>query len=113
MAVGTYEITHERIMESGRTLFLKNGYERTNLRELCKGAGITTGAFYRHFEDKEALFAALVDRPSKDCRRYMMQQVINALTSYLWRISIKFGLYRLTQWLNLSDISLNILMRSN
>lgn len=61
MAVGTYEITHEKIMESGRVLFLKNGYERTNLRELCKGAGITTGAYYRHFEDKEALFSALVD----------------------------------------------------
>ncbi|MDO4281630.1 MAG: TetR/AcrR family transcriptional regulator [Peptococcaceae bacterium] len=61
MAVGTYEITHEKILESGRQLFLQNGYERTNLRALCKGAGITTGAFYRHFEDKEALFAALVD----------------------------------------------------
>lgn len=61
MAVGTYEITHEKIMNSGRALFLKNGYERTNLRELCKGAGITTGAYYRHFEDKEALFSALVD----------------------------------------------------
>lgn len=61
MAVGTYEITHEKILESGKKLFLENGYERTNLRELCKGAGITTGAFYRHFEDKAALFSALVE----------------------------------------------------
>lgn len=61
MALRTYEITHEKIMESGRALFLKNGYERTNLRELCKGAGITTGAYYRHFQDKEALFSSLVD----------------------------------------------------
>ena len=61
LAVGTYEITHEKIMESGKKLFLENGYERTNLRELCKGAGITTGAFYRHFEDKAALFSALVE----------------------------------------------------
>lgn len=61
MAVGTYEITHKKIMESGKKLFLENGYERTNLRELCKGAGITTGAFYRHFEDKAALFTALVE----------------------------------------------------
>lgn len=37
MAVGTYEITHEKILESGKKLFLENGYERTNLRELCKG----------------------------------------------------------------------------
>ena len=61
MAVGTYEITHEKILESGKQQFLKNGYERTNLRELCKGAGITTGAYYRHFEDKAALFSALVE----------------------------------------------------
>ncbi len=61
MAVGTYEITHEKVLESGREQFLKNGYERTNLRELCKGAGITTGAYYRHFEDKAALFSALVE----------------------------------------------------
>lgn len=61
MAVGTYEITHEKIMESGKQQFLENGYERTNLRDLCKLAGITTGAYYRHFENKEALFAALVE----------------------------------------------------
>lgn len=61
MAVGTYEITHEKIMESGKQQFLENGYERTNLRDLCKAAGITTGAYYRHFENKEALFAALVE----------------------------------------------------
>lgn len=60
MAGGTYELTHQRILESGRHLFLKYGYERANLRELCRGAGVTTGAFYRHFSDKEALFSELV-----------------------------------------------------
>ena len=42
-------------------MFLRNGYERTNLRDLCGEAGVTTGAFYRHFKDKEALFSALVE----------------------------------------------------
>ena len=56
-----YEITHEKILNSGKQLFLKNGYERTNLRELCKEAGVTTGAFYRHFADKSAIFTELVD----------------------------------------------------
>lgn len=68
MATGTYEITHEKILESGKKFFLKNGYERTNLRELCKGAGITTGAYYRHFPDKESLFAALVEPAVKGIR---------------------------------------------
>lgn len=61
MAVGTYETTHKKILDSGRAHFLENGYERTNLRDLCSTAGITTGAFYRHFEDKEALFSELVE----------------------------------------------------
>lgn len=61
MAVGTYETTHKNILESGKKHFLKNGYERTNLRDLCRAAGITTGAFYRHFDDKEALFSELVE----------------------------------------------------
>lgn len=41
-------------------MFLENGFERTNLRDLCRDAGITTGSFYRHFESKEDLFACLV-----------------------------------------------------
>ena len=61
MASGTYEATHTRILESGKEMFLLNGYERTNLRDLCGEAGVTTGAFYRHFRDKEALFSALVE----------------------------------------------------
>jgi len=61
MGHGTYEITHRNIIESGKCLFMHYGYERTNLRELCKEAGITTGSFYRHFSSKEELFASLVE----------------------------------------------------
>lgn len=82
-------------MESGRALFLQNGYERTNLRALCKGAGITTGAFYRHFRDKEALFAELVepvvkgleeryDAAGEDCFDYASVENIEEL----WTVSI-------------------------
>lgn len=56
-----YELTHKKILESGKTNFLNDGYERANLRKICKNAGVTTGAFYRHFNDKEDLFVALVE----------------------------------------------------
>lgn len=65
MGYGTYEDTHKKIIASGQRLFMQNGYERTNLRELCKEAGITTGSFYRHFASKEDLFGALV-QPAVD-----------------------------------------------
>ena len=65
MAHGTYDDTHQRILDSGMKMFLKSGYERTNLRDLCADAGITTGSFYRHFTGKEDLFAYFV-QPAVD-----------------------------------------------
>ncbi|HGD1586027.1 TPA: TetR/AcrR family transcriptional regulator [Streptococcus agalactiae] len=56
-----FDATHKSILESGKNNFSNDGYERSNLRKICKDAGVTTGAFYRHFEDKEALFIALVE----------------------------------------------------
>lgn len=65
MAHGTYDDTHQRILDSGLKMFLANGYERTNLRDLCADAGITTGSFYRHFTGKEDLFSFFV-QPAVD-----------------------------------------------
>ncbi|MCT4562703.1 MAG: TetR/AcrR family transcriptional regulator [Maledivibacter sp.] len=56
-----YKQTHIDILNSAKENFLKNGFERSNLRKICKDAHITTGAFYRHFSDKEAVFIALVE----------------------------------------------------
>lgn len=56
-----FEQTHKKILISAKQNFLANGYERTNLRKICRDAGITTGAFYCHFPDKESLFTALVE----------------------------------------------------
>ncbi len=65
MALGSYEATHKKIVQSAKEQFLEFGYEGANLRDICKRAGITTGAFYRHFKDKEALFSSLV-KPAAD-----------------------------------------------
>ena len=65
MARGTYDDTQRKILDSGLKMFLEKGFERANLRELCAGAGITTGSFYRHFESKEDLFAFFV-QPAVD-----------------------------------------------
>ena len=57
---GDYTLTHTKILKSAKKLFLENGYERTNLRDICNGANVTNGAFYRHFTSKDALFSELV-----------------------------------------------------
>ena len=70
MANGDYDLTHKKILESGKKIFKEQGFEKANLRAICKEAGVTTGAFYGHFEDKESLFAELVEPLIAEIKRY-------------------------------------------
>lgn len=54
-------ITRERILKAGFDCFYHNGYEQTSLAAIAQAAGVTRGAIYWHFEDKKALFRAVVD----------------------------------------------------
>lgn len=47
------ENSRNNIIEAAKTEFLKNGYKGAGLRTICKNAGVTTGAFYFQFENKE------------------------------------------------------------
>ncbi len=53
--------TEERILECGKKEFLKKGFLGASLRQIVKEAGVTTGAFYGYYPNKEALFRALVE----------------------------------------------------
>ena len=55
-----YDKTHARILESGARHFMEDGFSNASIREICKDAGVTNGAFYAHFESKEDLFGTLV-----------------------------------------------------
>ena len=63
-----FQQTHENLLACAKEHFLENGFERASIREICKAAHVTNGAFYNHFEDKEALFGALVE---PGFRRYL------------------------------------------
>ena len=60
MVRNNYDETHEKILKCGKKHFLKYGFEKSSLRDICKDACVTTGAFYRHFNDKNELFEAIV-----------------------------------------------------
>ena len=53
--------TKAKIIESAKKEFLEKGFMNASLRTIAANAGVTTGAMYRHFKDKDALFCALVD----------------------------------------------------
>ena len=79
MANGDYEKTHKKILDCGKKIFKEQGFEKANLRAICKSAGVTTGAFYGHFEDKEALFSELVEPIVSQIQALMLCMKIRVL----------------------------------
>lgn len=63
-----------RILESAKKAFLKNGYQKTQLKEICEDAGITTGALYKRYRGKEDLFSALVQPAVEDINQLALQR---------------------------------------
>jgi AcrR family transcriptional regulator len=56
------EQTGERILDAAEALFAQRGYEGTSLREIARQAGIKQPGLYNYFENKQALYAAVLDR---------------------------------------------------
>lgn len=55
------EDTEKNILNTARKHFLQDGFSGASLRNIVKDAGLTTGAFYKYYPTKEALFDALTD----------------------------------------------------
>lgn len=56
------EETRSHILDVAGELFARRGYDATSVADICDGAGVTKGAFYHHFESKQAVFLELRDR---------------------------------------------------
>ena len=51
--------TRAALLEAARVLIREKGYERTTLDEVAQRAGMTTGAIYGNFKNRDELFIAL------------------------------------------------------
>ena len=54
--------TKERILDEALVMFAENGYKGTNLRELAARPELSKSVLYKHYESKEAIWNALLDK---------------------------------------------------
>ncbi len=59
------ERTRRALLTAARSLFVQKGYAATSTPEIVTRAGVTRGALYHQFADKQALFAAVVEQEAK------------------------------------------------
>ena len=54
--------TRERLLEAAAKVIARDGYQGARLADVAREAGLTTGAIYSNFRDKQELFLAAFDR---------------------------------------------------
>ena len=67
------EETHQRLLDRAREHYLEVGAHGFSLREVARRTGVSAAAVYRHFEDKDALLAAICGEGFKAFYGYLMR----------------------------------------
>ena len=73
----TREARRHAILDAARDVFGRKGFDATRMDDVATAAGIAKGLLYKHFESKDALFEALIDRQGRE----YVAELRGALTS--------------------------------
>jgi AcrR family transcriptional regulator len=60
------EATRRRVLDGARRAFASYGYEGATVRRLEEETGLSRGAIFHHFADKDALFLALAEEDAEE-----------------------------------------------
>jgi AcrR family transcriptional regulator len=55
------ERSRRMVLDAALRLFARHGFGATSVRQIADEAGVSIGAVYHHFPDKESLFRTLID----------------------------------------------------
>jgi AcrR family transcriptional regulator len=78
---GTYENEVRRLLDAAYDLMLARGTTaKPRVADIVAAAGLSNDAFYRHFESKDALVAALIEEGALRLRDYLAHQMAKERT---------------------------------
>jgi AcrR family transcriptional regulator len=56
------EASTQKVLKAALSLFSRQGYRATSMRQLARRSGLSVGNLYHHFGNKEQIFQRLIDR---------------------------------------------------
>lgn len=71
-------ITRDNLLTAAEQLFAENGIHNTRLSDVAASAGVTRGAIYWHFKNKDELIGAMIDRLSTPLEQAMQSLLKDA-----------------------------------
>lgn len=72
------EASHARIVQAAARAIRRSGYDGTGVADIMKEAGLTHGAFYAHFDSREAMLAEAADRAGAESNAFAASVVAAA-----------------------------------
>jgi AcrR family transcriptional regulator len=69
--------TRDKLVAAGRALFAQRGYAAVGTEEIVRAAGVTRGALYHQFRDKEDLFAAVFEDVEAETTRRVAETALD------------------------------------
>lgn len=69
------EATRQALVASARRLFGSVGYAATSLDEIAQQEGLTKGAVYHHYKNKEEIFGAVIEEVLSEALQTISEQV--------------------------------------
>jgi len=103
------------ILDAAARVFAEKGYHRASTPDICACAGISNGALYKYFRNKEAIYVSVMNH-GIDLMTDMFRKYTDESESFFEGIAALFdGLRRFTRryrpyveiWVDLSSCSMN------
>lgn len=85
--------TRQRVLGAAARVFREQGYAAASLRQIADRADMQAGSLYYHFDSKESLAEAVMDRGVSESRR-RAQESIEALTTEVDAIEVILAAFR-------------------
>lgn len=89
-AAGEDPIKREQILDGAKRVFMEQGFDAASMNDITRAAGVSKGTIYVYFQNKEDLFAELIQRE----RYRITESARHALDAdvSLWEALHNFGI---------------------